>query len=81
MGEGTHIDIAVIWDSFKELSEHDTLLPHAMVWVLHEHGQPYLKGLQALLNEEVEEREIAKLQRKHSSVVGKALPCGRVQLD
>jgi hypothetical protein len=72
-GEGTHTCVAVIWDSIRELSEHGPLLPLAMVWALHEHGVCYLKGLQALLSEEEEERKMAKLQQKYSSVVGKAL--------
>lgn len=72
-GEGTHTYVAIMWDSIRELSEDGPLLPLAMVWALHEHGVCYLKGLQALLAEEEEERKMAKLQQKYSSVVGKAL--------
>jgi hypothetical protein len=75
IGEWTHTDVAVIWDSVREMSEYGPLLPLAMVWVLHEHGLCYLNGLQMLLAGQDAERAVAKLQRKYSSVVGKVLAC------
>ena len=70
MGKGTNTGIAVMWDSCRKLSENGTLLPLAMVWVLHEHGLCYLNGIQALLEEEAEKRGMANLRRKRSFVAG-----------
>lgn len=75
VGEGTHANVAVTWDSVREMSEYGPLLPLAMVRVLHEHGLCYLNGLQTLLAVEEEERVVAKLQRKYFFVVGEVLAC------
>jgi hypothetical protein len=72
-GEGTHDDVAVIWDSVRELDEYGPLLLLAMVWALDEYGLCYLQGLQVILTREEEERKVAKLQKKYSTVVGETL--------
>lgn len=75
VGEGTDCDVALIWDEARELDEHGPLLPLAMVWALQEHGVSYLTGLQAIMEQEDEERKVAELQSKYSTVIGQALAC------